>query len=90
MNEIISSAVNSILRLDELHKWWIDDSTSGLPPARPSNQKWLHVKARNEVFDLLLYDSAFLEETEHDLKNRIMDALRDWVAESRFGWGQQR
>ena len=47
---------------------------------------WLHVTAAGESFYLPLTGDPSVQA----LEERLESNLQDWIAESKFGWGQQR
>ncbi|QWT23894.1 hypothetical protein KPL76_00075 [Subtercola sp. PAMC28395] len=49
----------------------------------------LEVVAVGEVMTTLIFSDRF-SESEERLGERFRSDLQDWVAESRFGWGQLR
>jgi len=50
---------------------------------------WLHLTVGEERFDLQLGEKG-VSETPEELIERIRSELQDWIAESRFAWGQLR
>ena len=47
---------------------------------------WLHLQVAGEWFDLTLTG----DESSDELMKRLESNLQDWIAESRFAWGQRR
>lgn len=85
----IASVLGSALFHDgEVEKWWIDDVARGILP-EPAGSEWLHVIACGEWFDFFLTQPG-VTETVDERAEILASDLQDWIAESRFGWGQQR
>jgi hypothetical protein len=64
-----------------------DPEFSG-PPSH--TQLWLHVVACGEIFDFRIWSTDSPDDGAAELRARLTSDLQDWIAESRFGWGEQR
>lgn len=78
----------------ELERWWLDNEGGfGLTwREHQPDELWLHVVACEERFDfrILSPDDGSGRESLECFEDRLRNDLGDWIAESRFGWGQQR
>lgn len=92
----VLEAIESILEPGELQELTVDVRDPGLPAwneaGDASSGTWLHVVAADEVFDFWLDTPPGTPslETVDEMKDRLVLQIQDWVAESRFGWGQLR
>ena len=50
---------------------------------------WLHLVVSGEQFDLMVTQDG-VEESSEELTERLQSELQDWIAESRFAWGEHR
>ena len=66
-----------------------DYSLPELPDGPPGTTYVLRLDVRGEVFMLHLFDSH-VDETMDQLSERFLQELQTWIAESTFGWGEQR
>lgn len=88
LEPLVREAVGKLLTDDELESLVIDTQ----PPPwdyREEFPVWLHLSVAGERFDLKLRDSE-APETPEQMVERIQSDLQDWIAESKFGWGQLR
>lgn len=86
--EIADVMTSALFRPGELEKWWIDDRGPGIWP-EPAGSCWLHALVGGERFDHFLVQPG-VKESAAERAERLSSDLEDWIAESRFGWGQQR
>lgn len=86
----VCEAVSKLLSEDELSSFTL----SRRPPEswqylNPEVLLWLTLSVGDEEFVLPLVQVG-VRETEDQLIARVQSALQDWIAESKFGWGEQR
>ena len=89
------SVVTSLLSQEELQQLTLHRGVDGDP-----GDVWITVTAAGETFQDLLSSPSWrgghLDSEQHssftaqECAQRLASHLEDWIAESRFGWGQQR
>ena len=91
---VVEPVVASLLTDDELEQVMVSWGVDGEP-----DDVWVRVAAAGEVFEDLLFspswrlgqpDGGHASLTPRQCAERLADRLEDWIAESGFGWGQQR
>ena len=91
---VVEPVVTSLLTDDELEHLAVHRGVDGEP-----DDVWVVLTAAGEVFEDLLFspswrlgqpDGGHALLTPQQCAERLADNLEDWIAESRFGWGQQR
>lgn len=93
LNELernLVDAVRSLLSDAEIDNLQLEQ----VPPASLSGYPndvllGLHVAVGDERFDWVAVQAG-VDETPQDKRDRLLSQLQDWIAESRFGWGQLR
>jgi hypothetical protein len=83
---LVEEITDALLRGDELEDVAVHRDAS-------TGEVWVRVVACGEVFEDRLdspeWDAAGVREFDA-LKSRLASHVSDWIAESRFGWGEQR
>ena len=91
---VVEPVVRSLLTEGELEQITVSWAANGDP-----GDVWVHVVAAGEVFGCWMFsrswpghgpDGDHTTTTPQECAERLADQLEDWIAESRFGWGQQR
>jgi hypothetical protein len=91
LSEIVLPALRRVLPDDPITRVHLThcpspyDGPDGTPDAVQ-----LEVEVAGEVFVDVAYDPMAAMSTEDDARERLISNLADFVAESRFGWGQKR
>ena len=80
--------VRDLLKDDELQTFQVSQSPPPhhLYPFPSDANLWLHVRAVGDDFFLPLTGDP----STADLEARLESNLQDWIAETKWGWGQQR
>ncbi len=93
VSETVQDVLNRMLRPGETKRRWIDDDQGWIfRPADSFAETWLHVAAESDCFEFRLWtaDPAYPDETDLELRARLVSDLQDWIAESTFAWGEWR
>ncbi len=89
LKSTVREAVGALLTNDEIAHLSVDGRAPGAAPDG-SVIAWLHlVVSAGEQFDLPLVQPGVVEIRE-EMVERVISELQDWIAESRFAWGQLR
>ena len=81
---VVDPVVTSMLGPDELESVSVHDGQDGTP-----GDVWVCLTACGEEFVDVLRPGEW-EAADAEVAERLADHLQDWIAESRFGWGQLR
>ena len=83
---VVEPVVASLLTDDELEHLAVHRGVDGEP-----DDVWVVLTAAGEVFNGWLSQPGAEDDwTPQRCAEHLADGLEDWIAESRFGWGQQR
>lgn len=87
LSDIVLPAIRGVLKPDETEDLRLsvgNDPASGVWIAE------LQLSVRSEEFFDRVFDSAVADMSPAEWSERLASNLEDFVAESRFGWGQDR
>lgn len=84
---VVEPVVASLLTVAECEGISVHEGVDG-----DAGDVWVCVRACGEEFRDMLVMGPWLaaSPTDADVAERLADHLEDWIAESRFGWGQLR
>lgn len=83
-SEVVGPAISAVLKDDEL-----GDAELTLRSSDDGNQVQMFLTVRGERFEDLIYDAS-MDYPLSGWRDRLTSNLQDFVAESKFGWGQKR
>lgn len=86
LRDVITPAIGSVLapgEVDQLRVWVNRDDDGS------ATEEWLEILAGRDQLVFRVWDCDETSQAD-ELRERLADALREFVAESSFGWGQWR
>ncbi len=88
LHRVLIPVARSILTEKEFEDAWVSLEPDAFGPG--TSVVWARVLAAGEAWAHAIWIPDQEDDTYVGLAERIADSLQDWIAESGFGWGQQR
>ena len=86
--DVVAPVLDQLLRPGELDGIRLDPPVTGAWP--PSVSVLLQVTAVGETCHFWAWNPGQVDESAAELRARLASDLQDFIAESRFGWAEQR
>jgi hypothetical protein len=88
LRRVLIPVARGILTDEEFEDAWVSLEPDSFDPG--TSVVWARVNAAGEAWAQAIWLPDQEDDTYVGLAERIADSLQDWIAESGFGWGQQR
>ena len=88
LSDVVTPVLDQLLRPGELDRVGLEPPLTG--PWPPSVAVRVQVVVVGEAFHFWAWNPGQVEEGPAELRARLASDLQDFIAESRFGWAEQR